>query len=122
MLLQRYFPIGKRGGSGVAGSGLKVALSRSDIYKFNPTAGATATTVSVTATATLGTGPYTYLWNGGFRITANSPNSATTTCSATGRGIASDDLETMICTVTDSLGATAFNTVTVEIQIGGLAK
>lgn len=65
------------------------------------------TKTSVTVTPTGGTGPYSYSYSGPF-FTAASPSSATTNFNYTGPALGADDAitSTVICTVTDNVGAT----------------
>lgn len=67
-----------------------------------------ATTNPVTASPTGGQAPYSYVWEliSGSLATANNPNSATTTFSAS---VGSDDNKTSTfrCAITDAIGQTA---------------
>jgi hypothetical protein len=119
---QQIYPLGLHTGSGTGSGGLSVALSTDDIYIYTPTAGSTVTTDSVIATPSGGTGPYTYLWRGSTRIVPDTPTAASTTFTAIGSGIANDFQVLARCTVTDNVGAVAFNSVHIEIQIGGEPK
>lgn len=70
------------------------------------------TTFPTTATASGGIAPYSYSWTrvSGSAMTINSPSSATTTFTGDWGAIASCQ-----CTVTDSVGQTASDTVLVRI-------
>ena len=78
----------------------------------------TVTTNSVTVTASFGTAPYTYAWtheSGDSAVQVNSPVSATTVFSGN-IGKNQYKLATKRCTVTDSLGATAFVIVPADLE------
>lgn len=107
-------------GSAVTGSTLAGSVSPSSVSGHQSTAG-TATSGSTTATASGGTGTgYTYTWvvstRAGNAITANSPNSATTTFSATVNGSSDVSIGSAYCTIADSSGATV-NTSGVAISL-----
>ena len=87
-------------------------------------AGDPGSTDSVTMTASGGTSPYTYAWTqlsgnadpGPYK--ANSPTSATSTFADANNLVADNDVttdETWRCTVTDNVGRTATNAVTVRL-------
>lgn len=109
---------GGTGGGGGGGSGLIASASPDEVSKTSSVS--PMTTPSTTCTASGGTSPYTYHWAmaGG---TINSPTSATTnfTKSLSPGGTFTGSA---VCTVTDSLGATAAsNAVTVNCDRSGVA-
>ena len=80
----------------------------------------TMTTAACTATPTGGLGPFTYAWttvssSGLSGVAINSPSASPTTFTATVTGgEGSTGTAVFRCTVTDSLGSTATDTVTVS--------
>lgn len=105
-----------------ATSALSVICSPDSIAKsagVPPPNPKTITTDATTANATGGTGPYTYAWSflsGGTGITINSPTAASTTFSGTNVFDGTTLWATVLVTVTDSLAATAENTMVVQMN------
>jgi hypothetical protein len=96
-----------------------VALATAPTTLSVTNATSTINTGNTVATASGGAGPYGYAWtwqSGGFGLTINNPNSATTNFTA--NGIAPNTLVSgvALCTVTDSYGQTASATTSVTIS------
>ena len=111
------FPGNASGGGG--GGGLVVSATPATLSKFGTSS--SLTTSNATATPSGGTAPYTYAWTvpGGLGVSANSPTSATSSFTATGLtpgNVVSCDAT---ITVTDSLGATATDTVHLNFERTG---
>jgi hypothetical protein len=102
---------------GLSATAFPVSLSKSaGVPPPNPK---TITTASTTLTATGGTGPYTYLWtwqSGGTGLTIDNPTSATTTITGTNAFDGTTKAGTLLGTATDSLSATATDTVAVSLN------
>lgn len=99
---------------------LTATCSPSTANKFQSgSSPATLTTNFVTVTPHGGTGPYTYLWtrqSGSVAINVSGSTSATVSFSSTNNPT-DDFVAFWLCTVTDSLGATATVLVRVETDL-----
>lgn len=98
-----------------AASPLSVSLSPTSLYTTRVGNGS-VTSAAVTATASGGTG-YTYAWTliSGNSYTINSPAAAATTFTTT-VSVGFFKSGVYRCTVTDSLGRTAYAEITVEFE------
>lgn len=82
------------------------------------------TTVSIVVTPSGGIGSYTYLWTVDYldsgSITINSPTSGTTSFNYTGIDFYEEFDSNMRCTVTDSVGNTAYKIFNVNVSRNGV--
>lgn len=103
-----------QGGSGGGGGGLAVAANNVNASSVAPAAASGASTASGSG----GTGPYTYAWtvvSGGAGISPSGPSSGATRSFSTTTGGVANFTGVYRVTVTDSLGATAFRDVNVNL-------
>lgn len=95
---------------------LSISISPSSLYNSR-SGGGSLTSSPATGTGSGGTAPYTYAWTyvSGNSYTINSPSSASTTFTTS---LTAGQLKSGVyrCTVTDSLSATASDTITVEME------